>query len=332
MNRLTQGVSSLYLEAANRLKPKGVKKRIVAFVESYQDVAFWRLLLDEFESDSVTFSIMLPSSQKLERGKKSALRQCVELSSLGKFMVACVDSDYDYLMQGATQNSRDFLSNPYVIQTFTYAIENYQCYSGSMNQVCVQCTLNDRRPVEFEAFFELYSRIIFPLFAWNIWFYRRHRHADFSIQDFNSCIMLDSIDVKQPQNTLARLESRVGKKLNWLEKTEPAAVPEVEAIKAELPGLGVTPEETYLYIQGHFLFERVLSKVMEPVLASLRHERETDISRQAVHEQQRQNELSSYRHSQIDLDEALRENTHYRDSAPYQRMRENVRRIIGLAE
>lgn len=329
MNRLVQSISSGYIEAANRLKPKGTKRRIVAFVESYQDVAFWRLLLDEFETDTVTFSIMLPSSKKLERGKKSALRQCVELSSLGKFMVACVDSDYDYLMQGATQNSRDFLNNPYVIQTFTYAIENYQCYSGSLNQVCVQCTLNDRRPVEFEAFFELYSRIIFPLFAWNIWFYRNHRHADFSIQEFNNFIQPDSIDLKQPQNTLARLEQRVGKKVAWLERTEPDAVPQVEKLKQELPLLGVTPEETYLYIQGHFLFERVLSKVMDPVLASLRHEREMDISKQSVHEQQRQNELSSYRHSQVNLEEALRENTHYRDSAPYQRMREAVRKIIS---
>ena len=328
MNRLVQGISSQYIEAANRLKPKGTRRRIVAFVESYQDVAFWRLLLDEFESDSVTFTIMLPSNSKLERGKKSALSKSLSASSLGKCMLACVDSDYDYLMQGATQTSRDFLANPYVIQTYTYAIENYQCYSGSLNQVCVQCSLNDRRPIDFEAFFELYSRIIFPLFAWNIWFYRNFRHGDFSIQDFNSCVAIDSIDVKSPQNTLMRLENRVRKKLQWLETNEPDAVPEVEKLMAELPGLGVTPEETYLYIQGHFLFERVMPKVMEPILASLRHEREEDINRHSVHEQQRQNELSSYRHTQVELDEALRENTHYRDSAPYMKMRERMRELI----
>lgn len=324
MNRLIQGVSSQYIEAANRLRPKDRRRRIVAYVESYNDVAFWRLLLDEFESDKVTFNIMLPSNDKLERGKKSAIRKCLDAKSLGQSMIACVDSDYDYLMQGATQNSRDFLSSPFVIQTYTYAIENYQCYSGSLNQVCVQCTLNDRRPIDFEAFFELYSKIVFPLFAWNIWFYRTLRHNDFSMQDFNNCIVIDSLDIKAPQNTLQRLENRVGKKLNWLEKTYPEAVAQVEMLMEELPRIGVSPEDTYLYIQGHFLFERVLTRVMDPLLQSLRHERETDIYRKAVHEQQRQNELSSYRHSQVDLEDALRENTHYRDSAPYQRMRKAV--------
>ena len=329
MNRLTQGISSQYIEAANRLKPQNSRRRIVAYVESYNDVAFWRLLLDEFESDKVTFNIMLPSNDKLERGKKSALRKCVSASSLGRSMIACVDSDYDYLMQGATQTSRDFLASPFVLQTYTYAIENYQCYAGSLNQVCVQCTLNDRRPIDFEAFFELYSRIVFPLFVWNIWFYRNGRHNEFSMQDFNNSIMLDSVDIKSPQITLQRLEGRVLKKINWLEKSFPEVVAEVEKIKAELPGLGITPQDTYLYIQGHFLFERVLTRVMEPVLASLRHERETDIYKLAVHPQQRENELSSYRHSQIDLFEALRENTHYRDSAPYQRMRAAVRNLLA---
>lgn len=328
MNHLVQGVSSLYVEAANRLKPKGTKTRVVAFVESYQDVAFWRLLLDEFESDSVTFTIMLPSNNKLERGKKSALAKTLSASSLGRYMLACVDSDYDYLMQGATQTSRDFLSNPYVIQTYAYAIENYQCYSGSLNQVCVQCTLNDNRLIDFEAFFELYSRIVFPLFAWNIWFYRNRRHADFPMQEFNNFIAIENVNVKSPQDSLMRLENKVRRKLDWLEKSEPSAVAGVRSIMEELPGLGVTETETYLYIQGHFLFERVLPKVMEPVLASLRHERETDIYKQAAHLQQRQNELSSYRHSQVDLTDALRENTHYRDSAPYGRMRERVRSLL----
>lgn len=328
MNRLAQSVSSEYIEAANRLRPKGTRRRIVAYVESYQDVAFWRLLLDEFESDKVTFSIMLPSNGRLLRGKKSALNECLDGSKLGKSMIACVDSDYDYLMQGATGSSASFLSNPYVLQTYTYAIENYQCYSGSLNQVCVQCTLNDRRPVDLEAFFELYSRIVFPLFAWNIWFYRNGRHGEFPMQEFNSCVVIDNIKVDEPQKCLERLANRVSKKLEWLKKTLPDAVSQVEAVEQDLQTLGVKPEETYLYIQGHFLFERVLSRVMEPLLFTLRHEREMEIGRQALHPQQRQNELSSYRHAQVELEQALRENTHYRESAQYQRMRDDVLRLI----
>ena len=48
-HRLNQNLNSAYLEAANRLRPSGSRKRIVAYVESYDDVAFWRGILDDFE-------------------------------------------------------------------------------------------------------------------------------------------------------------------------------------------------------------------------------------------------------------------------------------------
>lgn len=328
MNRLVSEVTSQYIEAANRLRPKNVRHRIVAYVESYQDVAFWRLLLDEFESDKVTFSIMLPSQGRLLRGKKSALSNCISSNSLGKSMIACVDSDYDYLMQGATRNSDEFLSNPYVIQTYTYAIENYQCYAGSLNQVCAQCTLNDNHFIDLDVFFELYSDIIYPLFLWNIWYYRKHRHNDFSMQDFNNCIVPDSLSLKNPQDTLKRLSQRVARKVETLGNINPDAVDEVEKLGEELLKLGVKPKNTYLFIQGHFLMERVVPKVMTPLMAALRHEREAEISRQAVHDEQRRNELSSYKNTQVDLFEAIRDNTHYRGCELYQRMRDDLRRMI----
>ena len=52
-------------------------------------------------------------------------------------MIACVDSDYDYLLQGATHTSRYIINNKYVFHTYAYAIENYQCYS----EMCIR----DRR-------------------------------------------------------------------------------------------------------------------------------------------------------------------------------------------
>ena len=72
MKRLLDNVTSQYVEAANRLLPKRNRRRIVAFVESYDDVAFWRLLLDEFENGSRYFQIMLPSADPQE--KEIALR------------------------------------------------------------------------------------------------------------------------------------------------------------------------------------------------------------------------------------------------------------------
>ena len=40
--RLKDNINSKYFEAANRLKSKTARRRIVAYVESYDDVLFWR--------------------------------------------------------------------------------------------------------------------------------------------------------------------------------------------------------------------------------------------------------------------------------------------------
>ena len=53
--RLTQNLSSQYIEAMNRLNSKSARQRIVAYVESYDDVLFWRTVLSRFENESRYF-------------------------------------------------------------------------------------------------------------------------------------------------------------------------------------------------------------------------------------------------------------------------------------
>ena len=122
--RLADNLNSLYIGAANKLKPKDARQKIVAYVESYADISFWRMVLDEFEDETRYFEIMLPSRSSLGKGKKLALMNQLG-SHLGNYMIACVDADYDYLMQGVTPTSRMVNNHPYVFHTYAYAIENY---------------------------------------------------------------------------------------------------------------------------------------------------------------------------------------------------------------
>ena len=111
--RLSENLSSLYIGAANKLKPKCSRRKIIAYVESYDDISFWRTLLGEYENETRYFEVMLPSKTTLAKGKKSVLMN--ELGpQLGQNMIACVDSDYDYLLQGATHTSRYIINNKYV--------------------------------------------------------------------------------------------------------------------------------------------------------------------------------------------------------------------------
>lgn len=325
--RLSENLTSLYLGAAQRLKPKTARRKIVVYVESYDDVFFWRTVLDDFEDDSRYFEIMLPSRSTLGKGKKLVLTNKLG-PQLGNYMIACVDADYDYLLQGATPTSRLINKNPFVFHTYAYAIENYQCYAATLHRVCVMATLNDRQIVDFESFMQEYSQIIWPLFVWSVWVYRRNHYREFTLTEFGNHVSFSDINVYHPEQTLEFVRRKVNRKIAWLQRHFPQAKKDYEMLKAELLELGVTPETTYLYIQGHTLFDNVISPLLDPVCILLRKEREREIRNLAEHDTQRQNELSCYQHSQNSVEDMLRKNVGFKDAPPYKLLERDIRRLL----
>lgn len=228
--RLTENLSSLYIGAANSLKPKRARRKIVAYVESYDDISFWRSLLADYEDNTRYFEVMLPSQSSLAKGKKTVLMNQLG-NQLGENMIACVDSDYDYLLQGRTQTSRYIINCSYVLQTYAYAIENYHCYAEGLHEVCVMATLNDHMLIDFPAFMKLYSQIAYPLFIWSVWFYRQHNLSEFSLLDFCSYVKLDQVSTRHPERSLEVMAKKVNRKLKDLEHKHPEGVAEIEAMK-----------------------------------------------------------------------------------------------------
>lgn len=321
--RLVANITSEYIAAANRLKPSKAKKSVVAYVESYDDIAFWRDVLDEYETDAVRFHIMLPSRTSLCKGKKSAM-----MNNLGPYMIACVDADYDWLMQGTTPLSRELCTNRYVLHTYVYAIENYQCYAEGLHNACTRATLNDRELINLEAYMEEYSRIIWPLLVWSVWCYRRGRDNEFGIMQFVDTVTYHDANTANPEVTLEYVRRRVNKKINWLHQHFPEGKKTYAPLREELLSRGLKPEVAYLYMQGHGLMDGVVLPLLQPICHRLRRERERDINNLAVHETQRQNELSGYRHSSISIEDALKKNTTHRNSTPYQWLRRDIMSLM----
>lgn len=318
--RLTDNVNSNYFSAANSLRPKNARRRIVAYVESYDDILFWRTLLSLYEDGTRYFEVMLPSHRTLERGKRSALMSLL-YGKTGADMLACVDADYDYLMQGASETSREIISNPAILHTYAYSIENLQCYAPSLHNVCVMVTLNDRKVFDLQNFMTRFSEIIFPLFVWSIWHYRRGVYGQFTITDFNRTIELGGFNINRPQDALDNLRAKVMRKVNYMNRQHPEAEQEYKELSAELVRLGVEPEQTYLYIQGHHLFDKIVMPVMNKVCGMLIREREAEIRRQAVHTTQMYNELSCYAHSVQDITQMLKKNNGFTMSPQFAQMR-----------
>lgn len=326
--RLTEHINSQYIEAANHLTSKKARRKIVAYVESYEDVFFWRMVLGRFEDDTRYFEIMLPTRQShLDRGKKAAIASM--LHGVGRDMIACVDADYDYLMQGASANSRQLLESPYIFHTYVYSIESYQCYAPGLHDICVMATLNDHHVFDFERYLSEYSRTIYPLFVWNIWCYRTPNYVHFTLSDFLRIVDPGIVRLRDVRNALQVVRMKVERKARQLTHEHPEFEDEREGLERELAQLGVTPDTTYLYIQGHHLFNKVVAPVMQKVCDTLVQERERQIRSQALHRTQEQTELSCYDSSVERIVPMLKKGTFYQESLPYQRLLDDVAHYLG---
>ena len=326
--RLTKYLNSAYVEATNVLKGKRARRRIVAYVESYDDVFFWSHVLRPLETEHFYFEVMLPSRNALTRGKKEALAQ-----SLGPYMIACVDADYDYAMQGATATSERVCRSEFVFHTYAYAIENYECYAPTLQNVCVAATLNDRRLFDFESFLQNFSRIVWPLLVWNLWCYRYGEHRHFTMQHFCDIVAFTEMNYQHPEETLEKLKHRVNAKIGRLQRQFPEGQKTYKPFMNELvQQLGFNPDTAYLYMRGHDLQDAVVLPIMGDICDMLRREREREIRRLACHNVQMQNELSSYQHSAAPVAEMLRKQTGYDTAPTYLRIREDIGRHLHKLE
>ena len=330
-SRLKDNINSQYVEAANAMRGSNARRRIVAYVESYDDIYFWRTVLSPFENEKRYFEVMLPSKLNLIRGKKAVLgtgdsprRSSLPIEGLGEALIACVDADYDYLMQGATDQSHKVLDSPYVFHTYVYAIENYQCYAPSLHEVCVAVTLNDHRIFDFADYFRQFSEIIFPLFVWSIMVYRNGNYPRFSISDFNRVTEPGGFNIQNPEISLQNIRRKVGVKIRDLQRQFPNAKDEYLKMKDEIRTLGVTPQTTYLYIQGHHLFDAVVAPILTKVCNLLSQERQQEIYHAQAHRTQKRNEMSCYENSRQDIKGMLKKNTGYRQCSRFQQLQDDI--------
>ena len=92
--------------------------------------------------------------------------------------------------------------------------------------------------------------------------------------------------------------------------------------------LGLTPDTTYLYMQGHHILDNVVMKVLIPVCTQLRREQEDMIRRKSVHVKQYDNELTSYERSSLPVEVVLRKSKKYTELFCYRWILEDLYNIF----
>ncbi len=302
------------------------RETIQVFVEGYEDVAFWRGVFDSFETPELRFEISVPPQRNMPKGKKILLSMLPRSSAR---MLLCVDSDFDHLFDGQTEQSRQVRNSPYMFHTYTYATENYLCYAPSLHNVCVKATKNDTRIFDFERFMADYSRTIYRLFLWYAYSALCSSDHIFILNDFKNSVRIHFLDLEDNgAHTIAWLERQVRHREQTLANKHPKHVDDVERFGIELMHRGVRPEETYLYMHGHTLMDNVVMVILDAVCERLRK-----MSLERIYASNKdgvalKNEVSNYQNAQRSIRDVLLDNELYTDCPLYHKVKHDIETFL----
>ncbi len=300
---------------------------VKVYVEGYEDVAFWRSIFDRFDNPYLRFEITVPERGDLPKGKK-VLMQAIPDSS--EEMLLCVDSDFDYLFAGRTEQSRDVLAARFMFHTYAYATENYLCYAPSLHNVCVKATKNDTHIFDFEEFMHRYSEIIYPLFVWYAFSAQQASEHLFPLAGFKQSVKLNYLEVEHNgAATLEWLARNVEKRRRMLERHNTKLIPAMEHFEYQLRQRGLKPESCYLFMHGHTLMDNVVMVILNSVCARLR-----DMSLARIHTSDKRgtalkNEIANYQNSLRSIRDVLLDNENYTRCPLYLRLQRDIVRYIS---
>lgn len=298
------------------------KKLINVFVEGYEDVAFWRGIFDNYESSDRTFEINVPPRADLAKGKQVIMSM---LKDSSPETLLCIDSDFDYLFGDTTTQSKTINNSPYMFHTYAYATENFLCYAPSLHNVCVKSTKNDARIFDFEKFLADYSRVIYPLFLWYAYSAQMRSESVFTLLEFRGSVKLNYLEVKNNgENTLSWLERQVSKRLEILSRRHPGWDNDLAQFEHMLINRGVTPENTYLYMQGHTLMDNVVLIMLNAVCEQLKLMSNIRISTSTKTGIALRNEMSNYNNALRNVREILLDNETYKECPLYKKLQQDI--------
>jgi len=267
-------IASNRQNAFNALRLKSKPKEIRVYVESVSDIGFWYSILEPYEKKIPIKFRFSAYSNDLTTGKDNLKKLFPET---GPYLIICLDSDYDYLIQ--SELAKTIKKNPYIFQTYAYAMENLKCYAENLNSLCVKATNSTDNKIDLSAFLKEYSQIIYLLLIWNIYFEFIKKPSEFSRDEF--CKIVTFGDVTPDKCDIS--PSNYPEKLNIIKKSVSIKLEiftennSFIAFSKQLNELGLNETNAYLFMQCHALYD-FISKFLIAICDALKIEHKTELN------------------------------------------------------
>lgn len=166
MTRLSDANTSREIGLSRYFRSWTEKKDLLVLVEGDEDVFFWKKVLEHAKDKYARIDVhtlKLPDvdaeDTEVDRKGKRALMENV--SDLGPSKVVAVDMDYDELVNGYHSYSTRIGTDPCVLHTIYYSMENHKLYPDVIKNYIVQA-VKETPSFDFEIRMEDFSRTIAP--------------------------------------------------------------------------------------------------------------------------------------------------------------------------
>ena len=244
---------AFYAAAAARfaMDSKMLRCRASVHVENKDDIIFWEHILHKLSPKDKFHFI---SGSRNEYGNEtSGVTQCLKyFKYLSPSFIICVDSDYRYLTGAKKYNAKN-----YVLQTYTYSFENHHCFADGLEEFCCRLTNIRSCPFNFNLFWKRYSNAIYKLFIWHLYFLA-HDMDDFTQCEFNEYLNIVSQGnrhelIRKPEIFLDDLHKRADSRVKEFHGRNPHI--DIDKFRMKIEALGVNPNNVYLYVRGHNVYD-----------------------------------------------------------------------------
>lgn len=310
-------------------KAYALGKYVTVFVEGDDDIPFWERIFKTGSSSSLRFEVKTASREGLAKGKTALLKHVKD--GVGDFLLICVDSDYDYLLQDATPNSTAINHSLYIFQTYTHSIENYKCFAESLAAICAQASLNDEPAFDIPAFLQTYSETVYDLFLWTFYFVKIGETKIFTGHKFSVSFGIPGkVNIDDMDIVIQQFQANVKQKTREFHTLHPYI--DLQQIASDIAKLGVTRENVYLFIKGHLVYDNLVLPLLKNIVARLRSHKQAEFVRQAAGNQeilcQKQQEYDGQTQN---IETLLASNTGYETCMFMQSIRRDIDHYVNLS-
>lgn len=312
MATLESGFNPTYSENASILT--GNPNRVTVEVEDTIDKDFWRDLLGELcpekEFHFDPYHTILNedgSSEQTGKGKSQIIKAS---SSFNAWHIGCVDSDYDWILSDYTEAGKAISNTKYLLQTYTYSIENLMCLSCTLGALCSE---NTEEYVEFDFvdYLTRLSKAIYPLLVWSTYLCSKDNH-DFTSTAWHGVLVNTE---KDAEASLEQIEAKAKAIIEEFDKNYADEIRDKTDFELEnIIKKDITDEETYLYVRGHELFGHVLYSVLNPVITKLRNQHYAALRVSGTDEETRKTALREYQAKDTSVEKLLSKNYRYKNN------------------